>query len=150
MTHPLINKFEESQVKDSVADIQVGDTVVVHKVNMEGKKQRTQRFQGTVIKLKGSLSRKSFTVRKIIDGVGAIVSFKNTSGMIHISKLSPLRATSVEQFVKMGDMVDFTVIQVDLAKGRIGLARTPSAEEVKQYEESRKPKVEAPKKTEEK
>jgi polyribonucleotide nucleotidyltransferase len=89
-------------------------------------------------------------VVKIIDGVGAIVSFKNTSGMIHISKLSPLRATSVEQFVKMGDMVDFTVIQVDLAKGRIGLARTPSAEEVKQHEESRKPKVEAPKKTEEK
>ena len=89
-------------------------------------------------------------VIKIIDGVGAIVSFKNTSGMIHISKLSPLRATSVEQFVKMGDMVDFTVIQVDLAKGRIGLARTPSAEEVKQYEESKKPKVEVPKKTEEK
>jgi polyribonucleotide nucleotidyltransferase len=55
-------------------------------------------------------------VIKIIDGVGAIVSFKNTSGMIHISKLSPLRATSVEEYVKMGDSVDFTVIQVDLAK----------------------------------
>ena len=89
-------------------------------------------------------------VIKIIDGVGAIVSFKNTSGMIHISKLSPLRATSIEEYVKMGDSVDFTVIQVDLAKWRIGLARTPSAEEVKKYEESRKPKVEAPKKTEEK
>jgi len=89
-------------------------------------------------------------VVKIIDGVGAIVSFKNTSGMIHISKLSPLRATSVEEYVKMGDSVDFTVIQVDLAKGRIGLARTPSAEEVKKYEESRKSKIEALKKTEEK
>lgn len=89
-------------------------------------------------------------VVKIIDGVGAIVSFKNTSGMIHISKLSPLRAMKVEDYVNVGDSVDFTVIQVDLAKGRIGLARTPSAEEVKKYEDSRKPKVEAPKKTEEK
>tara|TARA_B100001094_G_C17661207_1_gene544323 strand:+ start:207 stop:569 length:363 start_codon:yes stop_codon:yes gene_type:complete len=75
MTHPVIKKFEESQVKDTVADVQVGDTVVVHKVIMEGKKQRTQRFQGTVIKLKGSLSRKSFTVRKIIDGVGVEKTF---------------------------------------------------------------------------
>ena len=44
-------------------------------VIMEGKKQRVQRFQGTVIKIKGSLSRKTFTVRKIIDGVGVEKSF---------------------------------------------------------------------------
>ncbi len=75
MTHPVIKKFEESQLKESVADIQVGDTVIVHKVIMEGKNQRTQRFQGTVIKLKGSLSKKSFTVRKIIDGVGVEKTF---------------------------------------------------------------------------
>lgn len=83
----------------------------------------------------------TWEVVKIIDGVGAIVSFKNTSGMIHISKLSPLRATSVEEYVKLWDSVEVTVIQVDLAKGRIGLARTPSAEEVKKFEESRKPKI---------
>jgi ribosomal protein S1 len=53
--------------------------------------------------------------------------------MIHISKLSPLRAMKVEDYVNVWDQVDFTVIQVDLAKGRIGLARTPSAEEVKKY-----------------
>lgn len=75
MTHPLIKKFEESQLKESVADVQIGDSVVVHKVIMEGKKQRVQRFQGTIIKIKGSLSKKSFTVRKIIDGVGVEKSF---------------------------------------------------------------------------
>lgn len=93
-------------------------------------------------------------VVKIIDGVGAIVSFKNTSGMIHISKLSPLRATSVEEYVKMGDSVDFTVIQVDIAKGRIGLARTPSAEELKKFDDNKKAyeakKAEAAKKSEDK
>ena len=75
MTNQIIKKFEESQIKEKVADVQIGDTVVVHKVIMEGKKQRVQRFQGTIIKIKGSLSRKSFTVRKIIDGVGVEKSF---------------------------------------------------------------------------
>lgn len=80
----------------------------------------------------------SWEVIKIIDGVGAIVSFKNTSGMIHISKLSPLRTIKVEDVVNVGDSVDFTVIQVDIAKGRIGLQRTPSEEEVKKFEEQQK------------
>lgn len=79
-------------------------------------------------------------VVKIIDGVGAIVSFKNTSGMIHISKLTPLRAMKVEDYVNVGDSVDFTVIQVDLAKGRIGLERTPTQEELDKFAEYKKQK----------
>jgi transcriptional accessory protein Tex/SPT6 len=43
--------------------------------------------------------------------------------MIHISKLSKERVTNVEDIVKADDMVDFEIIQVDLAKGRIGLQR---------------------------
>lgn len=63
-------------------------------------------------------------VVKIIDGTGAIVEFKGrNSGMIHISKLSKERVTNIEDVVKQGDMVDFEIIQVDLAKGRIGLKR---------------------------
>lgn len=63
-------------------------------------------------------------VVKIIDGTGAIVEFKGrNSGMIHISKLSKERVTNIEDIVKQGDMVDFEIIQVDLAKGRIGLKR---------------------------
>ena len=81
-------------------------------------------------------------VVKIIDGVWAIVNFKNTSGMIHISKLSPLRAMKVEDYVSIGDSVEFTVIQVDLAKGRIWLQRTPKEEEVKKFEELQKNKAE--------
>lgn len=87
-------------------------------------------------------------VAKIIDGVWAIVNFKNTSGMIHISKLTPLRAMKVEDYVNVGDSVDFTVIQVDLAKGRIGLERTPTQQEIDKFEEYKKQKE--AKKTEEK
>ncbi len=63
-------------------------------------------------------------VVKIIEWVGAIVEFRGKqSGMIHISKLSKERVTNVEDIVKADDMVDFEIIQVDLAKGRIGLKR---------------------------
>ena len=65
-----IEQFEKTQMKENPADIHVGDTVIVHKIIVEGKKKRTQRFQGTVIKKQGSLSRASFTVRKIVEGVG--------------------------------------------------------------------------------
>lgn len=75
MTHQLIQDFEKSQCKESAPNVNVGDTVIVHKIIVEGKKQRTQRFQGTVIKLKGSSSRKSFTVRKIMDGTGIEKTF---------------------------------------------------------------------------
>jgi len=39
--------------------------------------------------------------------------------MIHISKLSKEKVAKVEDVVKVDDMVDFEIIQVDLAKGRI-------------------------------
>lgn len=43
--------------------------------------------------------------------------------MIHISKLSKDRVANVEDIVKVDDIVDFEIIQVDLAKGRVGLKR---------------------------
>jgi len=77
-------------------------------------------------------------VVKIIDWTWAIVEFKGKSGMIHISKLSPLRAIKVEEYVKEWENVEFEIIQVDLAKGRISLARIPKEEEVKKFEEEKK------------
>ena len=94
MTHTEIQNFEKQQCKDNTPDIQVGDTVVVHKVIVEGKKQRTQRFQGTVIKMKGSLSRRSFTVRKIIDSIGVEKTFLIHSPLVpkvEILKRSKIR-----------------------------------------------------------
>ena len=75
MTENIIEKIEKNQCKETAADIRIGDTVVVHKVIMEGKKERIQKFQGTVIKIQGSLSRRSFTVRKIIDSKGVEKTF---------------------------------------------------------------------------
>tara|TARA_B100001113_G_C21041128_1_gene592396 strand:- start:215 stop:568 length:354 start_codon:yes stop_codon:yes gene_type:complete len=73
--HPLIVEFEKTQMKKNLPSVKVGDILIVSKIIKEGKKQRTQRFQGTVIKMKGSNSRQSITVRKIMDGVGVEKSF---------------------------------------------------------------------------
>ncbi|RAP36468.1 50S ribosomal protein L19 [Candidatus Marinamargulisbacteria bacterium SCGC AAA071-K20] len=70
-----IIEFEKNQEKGSVPSVQVGDTVRVSKVIIEGKKKRIQKFEGTVIKLQGSSSRKSVTIRKVIDNVGVEKSF---------------------------------------------------------------------------
>ena len=71
-------------------------------------------------------------VVKIIEWVWAIIEYKwKNSWMIHISKLSPARVTNVEDIVKMWDTVEFEIIHVDLAKGRVWLQRKPSEEEIK-------------------
>lgn len=46
----------------------VGDTIVVYQKITEGEKTRTQIFEGVVIKI--DHNAKSYTVRKISDGVG--------------------------------------------------------------------------------
>jgi len=60
--------------------------------------------------------------------------------MIHISKLSPARVSNIEDIVKTGDKVEFEIIQVDLAKDRVGLQRKASIEEIKKFEEEKKNK----------
>ena len=42
----------------------------MHKQIIEGKKKRIQKFEGVVIAMKGSLSRETITVRKLVDKVG--------------------------------------------------------------------------------
>ena len=91
----------------------------------------------------------TWIVKKIIDWTWAIVEFKGKTGMIHISKLSPLRAMNVEDYVKEWEEVEFEIIQVDIAKGRIGLARIPKEEEVKKFEEEKKKRDEEFKKRKE-
>jgi large subunit ribosomal protein L19 len=53
-----------------VPAFKAGDTVRVHVRIIEGEKERTQVFQGTVLRLNRGRTNASFVVRKISDGVG--------------------------------------------------------------------------------
>jgi len=70
MATDLINLVEATQYRDDVPEFESGDTVNVHVRVIEGEKQRIQQYQGVVIAFKGSGSRRTFTVRKVSNGVG--------------------------------------------------------------------------------
>lgn len=66
----IIKKLEEAQMKAEIPQFSVGDTVRVSAKIKEGNRERTQVFEGTVLKIQGTGVRKTFTVRKISNGVG--------------------------------------------------------------------------------
>ncbi|SEP90475.1 large subunit ribosomal protein L19 [Lachnospiraceae bacterium RM5] len=66
----IIKNIEAAQMKESVDEFKVGDTVRVHAKIKEGNRERIQIFEGTVIKRQGGSSRETFTVRKFSNGIG--------------------------------------------------------------------------------
>ena len=66
----VIDKITEKQMNPNVPEFRVGDTVRVDVKIIEGKRERIQAFEGTVIARKGSGVSETFTVRKISYGVG--------------------------------------------------------------------------------
>ncbi len=65
-----IELFEKDYLKESVPQIQIGDTVKVHHKIVEGAKERIQVFQGVVIGMKGAGINTTLTVRKISFSIG--------------------------------------------------------------------------------
>ncbi|MCR5687060.1 MAG: 50S ribosomal protein L19 [Lachnospiraceae bacterium] len=80
----IIREIEAEQLKDSVPEFAVGDTVKVYGKIKEGNRERIQVFEGTVIKRQGGSNRETFTVRKNSNGVG-------------VEKTWPLHSPNVEK-----------------------------------------------------
>ena len=66
----IIREIEKEQLKASVDDFNVGDTVKVYGKIKEGNHERIQVFEGVVLKRQGGSSRETFTVRKTSNGIG--------------------------------------------------------------------------------
>ena len=66
----LIDQIEAGELKKEAPAVRVGDTVRAHIRIVEGEKERTQVFEGVVIRLHGGGARETMTVRKISFGVG--------------------------------------------------------------------------------
>jgi large subunit ribosomal protein L19 len=81
-TTPIIKAIEKRQLRASLPDFRVGDTVKVFVKIKEGEKERVQAFEGVVIKRTRGVARASFTVRKISYGVGVERVFPLSSPMV--------------------------------------------------------------------
>ena len=78
-----IDKLVEAKcIKKDPPKFEVGDTVDVHVRITEGDKTRVQVFNGVVIGRRGSGTRETFTVRRIVQGQG-------------VERVFPLHAPSV-------------------------------------------------------
>lgn len=62
-------------LRDDIPDFAAGDTLKVHVKVIEGNRQRTQVFEGVVIRRQGAGVRESYTVRKLSFGVGVERTF---------------------------------------------------------------------------
>ncbi len=85
----VIQKIEQEQVKEDVADFNVGDSVKVHTLVREGNKERVQIFAGLVIARRGSSVNSAFTVRKISYGEGVERVFQ-----LHSPRVSKIEVTN--------------------------------------------------------
>ena len=76
--------YNKSNVK---APFKTGDTIEVYARIKEGEKERIQVFKGLVLKIQGLGVGRSFTVRKIANGVGVERSFPFNSPAIEKVKV---------------------------------------------------------------
>ena len=65
----IIKSIEEAQLKSDITPFSVGDTVKVYAKVKEGNRERTQVFEGTVIKRQNGSNRETFRRLKLQDVV---------------------------------------------------------------------------------
>ena len=71
----IMHQLELEQMKPTIPDFGIGDTIDVHYLIQEGDKERVQLFSGTVIAFHGSGARRTTTVRRIVAGEGVERTF---------------------------------------------------------------------------
>lgn len=102
----IIKSIEAEQLKATVEEFNVGDTVKVYGKIKEGNRERIQIFEGVVMKRQGGSNRETFTVRKTSNGVG-------------VEKTWPLHSPNVEKIevVRRGKV---RRAKLNYLKGRVG------------------------------
>lgn len=95
MDASILRELTSDQLKTDLPKFGAGDTVRIHVRVIEGDKERTQVFEGTVIQRKGSGIQETFTVRKISQGIAIERIFPIHSP--RIAKIERLREGQVRR-----------------------------------------------------
>lgn len=133
MINKVQSEVENKFVKSNLPDIKVGQTIEVDTIIRDKDKQRIQKFKGLVIRVKGSGTSKSFTVRKISYGVGVEKTFPiNTPNIskITIIKYEPVRRSKL---YFMRDRVGKAAMRI--RKGRAIMVPAEGQNKVEEVEE---------------
>ena len=99
----LVDKITKKQIRTDLPEFRVGDTVRVDVKIVEGKRERIQAFEGTVMAIHGRGVSKNFIVRKISGGVGVERTFPYSTPII--DKITVVRKGKVRQ-AKLGYLRD--------------------------------------------
>lgn len=70
MKEKLIQLVEDTQLRQDIPAFKAGDSINVYYKVKEGNKERVQLFEGVVIRINRGGVAKTFTVRKVSNGVG--------------------------------------------------------------------------------
>ena len=95
MDASILRELTSDQLKTDLPEFGAGDTVRIHVRVIEGDKERTQIFEGTVIQRRGSGIQETFTVRKISQGIAIERIFPIHSP--RISKIERMREGQVRR-----------------------------------------------------
>lgn len=78
----LIQQIEKENFKKVPLNFKTGDTIRVYVRTFESGKERIQPFEGVVLKVQGGGLRQTFTVRRMVQGVGIEKTFMLNSPVI--------------------------------------------------------------------
>lgn len=71
----ILNQITEEYKKNDIPEFRVGDTVKVHVKIIEGQRERIQIFEGYVLKMQNGGIGRTFTVRRLAQGIGVEKTF---------------------------------------------------------------------------
>ena len=120
----IVDSYVSKTQKKMDFPAQVGDTLDVYVRFQEAGKERTQVFSGVVLKIQGKKSTRSFTVRKISDGVGVERTFPLAGPVVEkvkvISKAKVRRARLYYLRQRKGRSARLQTLQTGRAEKRSG------------------------------
>src|SRR5438552_9850968 len=84
----LVRLVEQRYLKETLPEFGPGDTVRVHVNIVEGTRERTQVFEGVVMRLRHGSVNTTFTVRRIAHGIGVERTF-----LLHSPRIARVEVT---------------------------------------------------------